>query len=394
MTPSSPTSETPSPVHSLHPPQALHGPSEHLLQQLHPIGLQARDLAALAALQPPPPTPGEPPPQLMRVTELQRDSLTLHDGTQQHPARQWPALRHRLAEADDALAVGDWVLATRNAHGQWWAAARLPPRTQIARRVNDDGGRPVRAVIVSNVDTAVLVMGLDADHNPRRMARYLALARLAGVLPVVVLTKADLCPDDRERAARVDAVRRLLPPGGDVVALNALGDEPRQALAPWLLPGQTLALLGSSGAGKSTLTNALTAQAAQRTGGTRQGDGRGRHTTTARSLHRTPEGACIIDTPGLRTLRLDADETALTQAFSDVATLAPQCRFRNCRHEGEPGCAVAAALEPARLRGFHKLVREAQRDTLTALQRREQVAQWKARSRAARANIAGKRGGG
>jgi ribosome biogenesis GTPase len=366
--------------------------TDHLLTTLHPIGLQPADLAALATITPAATGADTTPPQLMRVTELQREGLTLHDGQQPHPARQLPALRHRLAASDDALAVGDWVLASCNVHGQWWVAERLPPRTQLARRVNDEGGRLVRAVIVSNVDTALLVMGLDADFNPRRLARYLALARLAGVLPVVVLTKADLCADEATRAASLAEVRRLLPPGGDVVAVNALGTEPRQALAPWLQPGQTLALLGSSGAGKSTLTNALTGHAGQLTGGTRHGDGRGRHTTTARSLHRTPEGACIIDTPGLRTLRLEADEAALTQAFDDVATLAPQCRFRNCRHEGEPGCAVAAVLAPERLRGFHKLVREAQRDTLTALQRREQVAQWKARSRASRVRLAGKRG--
>jgi ribosome biogenesis GTPase / thiamine phosphate phosphatase len=375
----------------------IHTPHETLLQHLRPVGLRPADLAGLGvllALAPPALGPDEPPPQLLRVTEVHRDSLTLHDGTQSHAARQLPALRTRLNSADDALAVGDWVLAARNAHGQWWVQERVPPRTQITRRVHAEGGRLQRAVIVSNVDTALLVMGLDGDHNPRRLARYLALARLAGVQPVVVLTKADLCPDEATLAARVDAVQRVLPPGVALLALNALGEAPRAALQPWLQAGQTLALLGSSGAGKSTLTNALATQALQCTGGTREGDGRGRHTTTARSLHRTPEGACIIDTPGLRALRLEADEAALTQSFGDVAALAPQCRFRNCRHEGEPGCAVAAALPPERVRGFHKLLREAQRDTMTALQRREQLAQWKARSRAARAHLAGKRGEG
>ncbi len=133
-------------------------------------------------------------------------------------------------------------------------------------------------------------------------------------------------------------------------------------------------------------------RAAQWTGANRAGDGRGRHTTTARSLHTTPEGACIIDTPGLRTLRLDGDVQALGAAFDDIATLALQCRFRDCLHEVEPGCAVKAGVAGERLHSLHKLMREARRDTLTALERKAQVAQWKARGRAARVRLQAKRG--
>lgn len=177
-----------------------------------------------------------------------------------------------------------------------------------------------------------------------------------------------------------------------VVAVNALGDEPRQALAPWLQTGQTLVLLGSSGAGKSTLTNSLTGHALQSAGASRSGDGRGRHTTTARSLHRTLHGACIIDTPGLRTLRLDGEADALGAVFEDIATMALACRFRDCRHEAEPGCAVRGGVGDERLRNYHKLLREARRDTLSALERRVQLQQWKSRARNARVRIAAKRG--
>jgi ribosome biogenesis GTPase len=319
-------------------------------------------------------------PFLRRVVEVQRDALTLHDGEREHPARALPAL---LADEDRPLAVGDWVRASCNRHAEWWVHARLPPLSQLARRQHDGREKVTRAVIVSNVDTALLVMGLDHDFNLRRLERYLALARLNGVQAVVVLTKADLCrPADAE--SRLREVADMLPPGADALALNALGDEAAAALAPWLQPGRTLVLLGSSGAGKSTLTNALLGQHRQLTGGNRAGDGRGRHTTTARSLHVLPGGACVIDTPGLRTLRLDSDADTLQGVFDDIARLSARCRFRNCRHQGEPGCAVRNAAPPDRVKNFHKLQRELQRDAMGALERKAQRDGWKVRHKAAR----------
>jgi ribosome biogenesis GTPase len=209
---------------------------------------------------------------------------------------------------------------------------------------------------------------------------------------VVVLTKADLCADADDK---LRGVHRVLPARCVVVAVNALSDDCRTALADWLQPGQTLVLVGSSGAGKSTLTNTLCAKAgepdAQATGVARRGDGRGRHTTTSRSLHRTLAGACIIDTPGLRTLRLDGGEQALDTVFADVARLAPLCRFRDCHHADEPGCAVREQVGAERLSNYHKLLRETQRDKQSALQRRQQVSQWKARSREGRMRMAAKR---
>ena len=357
---------------------------DSITSRLRAIGLSpamAQQLSSCA------PHGAQPGPQ--RVTEVQRESLTLHDGQAEHDARLLPALRQQLAEQSDALAVGDWVLADRNEHGQWWVHSRVPPMNQLARRLHDGRDKVTRTVIVSNVDTALLVMGLDGDYSPRRIERYLALVRMAGVAPVVVLTKSDLCADPQARLLEVQA---LLPSGAWAVAVNALGDEPRLLLADWLGQGQTLVLLGSSGAGKSTLTNSLIGHDHQVTGGNRTGDGRGRHTTTARSLHVVPGGACIIDTPGLRTLRLDGDADALGSVFEDITQLALRCRFRDCGHGDEPGCAVRASVDPARLKSYQKLLRESRRDSLTALERKTQVSQWKARGRQAAVRMAHKRG--
>ena len=326
---------------------------------------------------------------LLRVTEVQRDQLHLHDGEHEYPGRALPALLQRLLAEGDALAVGDWVRARRNVHGQWWVHARLPPATQLARRLHDGRDKVTRAVIVSNVDTALLVMGLDHDHNLRRLERYLAAVRVADVGAVVVLTKADLCADVPLRLEQTQAV---LPADVVAVALDATGEQPLQQLQPWLGEGQTLVLLGSSGAGKSTLTNALLRADVQRTGANRADDSRGRHTTTARSLHVTASGACIIDTPGLRTLRLDSESGDVAAAFDDIAQLAQRCRFRDCAHDDEPGCAVRDGVAPERLRNFRKLLRETQRDSQTALQRKAQLAVWKQRSRAVRQVMAAKRG--
>ncbi len=326
---------------------------------------------------------------LFRVTEVHRESVTVHDGHAEQPARLLPALRHELAAQMDALAVGDWVLARPEAPGDWWLHARVPPLNQLSRRLHDGRDKVTRTVIVSNVDTAVLVMGLDMDFSLRRLERYLALAHLAQVAPLVVLSKSDLTT---EAQARVAAVQAAAPAHTPVLAVNALDASSVEQLRPWTQRGQTLVLLGSSGAGKSSLTNTLMGQSVASTGGQRKGDGRGRHTTTTRTLHALSSGGCVIDTPGLRTLRLDGDAEALASAFVDITTLAMQCRFRNCSHADEPGCAVRESVDTLRLRSWHKLQREARRDTQTALQRKEQVQQWKQRGRAARARVDAKKG--
>jgi ribosome biogenesis GTPase len=245
--------------------------------------------------------------------------------------------------------------------------------------------------VVSNVDTALLVMGLDGDFNPRRLERYLTLVQGQGVTPVVVLTKADVVSEgdaDRARAA----LRGRVPAQVDVVTVNGLAPETTRVLDAYLAPGQTVVLLGSSGAGKSTLTNALAGARLQDTGAVREHDSRGKHTTTSRSLHRLPGGACVIDTPGLRTLRPDADEHTLQATFGDIASLSAQCRFRDCRHGDEPGCAVREGISPDRLRNYQKLLREVRRDTMSVLERQQQLSQWKARGREGHARAKAKRG--
>ena len=344
----------------------------------HIARLQAIGLAAPVLRSIPPLHDGD---ALMRVVEVQRDSVMLHDGGLVVRARLLAALHAELGADADAIAVGDWVLAQRNAHAEWWVRARVPPLNQIARRTHDGRDKVTRMVIVANVDTVLIVMGLDHDFNPRRLERYVAFTRLARVGAVVVLTKADLVSEE-ERAAREHEALALVPADIAVLTVNGLASSTAEALAPWLGAGQTLVVVGSSGAGKSTLTNTLLGAAVQDTGGTRGGDGRGRHTTTVRTLHPLPGGACLIDTPGLRTLRLDADPDDVVAAFDDIARLAPQCRFRDCRHDNEPGCAVRDALPAARLKNFHKLDREARRDVMSALERKTLVAKWKTMGRA------------
>jgi ribosome biogenesis GTPase / thiamine phosphate phosphatase len=247
--------------------------------------------------------------------------------------------------------------------------------------------------VVSNVDTALLVMGLDDDFNPRRIERYLVLVQSSDVQPVVVLTKADVAAKTPGRLdERLAALQGRLPAQIDRIAVDATAPSAALALAPYLAAGQTLVMLGSSGAGKSTLTNTLLGAATQDTGAVRESDGRGMHTTTARSLHRLAGGACVIDTPGVRTLRPDTDAATLAASFDDIEALSGRCRFRDCRHHDEPGCAVREGIDPDRLRNYQKLLRESRRDTIGALERQRLAAVWKARGRATRAWIKIKRG--
>ena len=371
----------------------------------------------------------DPHARPMRLVEVQREHTLLHDGHTVHRARCSAALARDLQGQQETLAVGDWVLACPDGAGtadgaggadRWRITCRLLPQRQITRRTHDGRGGVQRQVLVSNVDTALLVMGLDADFNPRRLERYLALARLADVAAVLVLSKADTL-DAVLAAQRLAQARALLPAGMAALMLDLRQPPAALALAPWLHPGRTLVLLGSSGAGKSTLANTLLQATASTpadppdhtpdhplghslchppshplshrvTGAVRAGDDRGRHTTTVRTLLPLPGGACIIDTPGLRALRLDVDDASqLADAFGDVARWAPMCRFRDCQHRQEPGCAVREAVAEPRLRNYQKLLREAGRDALSATERRAQVAQWKSRSRHAQICLQAKR---
>ena len=332
--------------------------------QLRLIGLQQAIAGAATQLD-----ISSPAAQLLRVSAVHRDSIIVHDGCLEQPAHVLPRLLHALLAQDTILTVGDWIAAEPDGHGTLWITAHLSPVTQIARRGND--GR--RQVLASNVDTALLVMGLDGDFNPRRLERYLAIVLAAQVSPVVVLSKADVADDVGGKLAQL---RQRLPPHVPLFAIDTRHAYDVAILEPWLGAGQTLVLLGSSGAGKSSLTNTLCATQ-QATSGVRHGDARGRHTTTARSLHLCAGGACIIDTPGLRSWRADADAQTLAATFDDIAALAATCQFRDCQHASEPGCRVRGAVDGDRLRNYHKLLRDARRSEATPLERISARAKWK-----------------
>jgi ribosome biogenesis GTPase len=264
-------------------------------------------------------------------------------------------LRHHADSREALPATGDWV-AVDEGSGTAAIQAVLPRRSVFRRKA---AGHATEAqVLAANVDTALIAAALPGDVNPRRIERYLALAWESGAVPVVVLTKADLA-DDVDAALR--GVRAVAP-GVDVAAVSSVTGAGVDALARWLKPGRTAVLLGSSGAGKSTLTNLLVGAEALRTGAVRD-DGKGRHTTTHRQLVRLRNGALLIDTPGMRELQLWTADAGLESAFADVEALAAGCRFADCAHESEPGCAVRAAavsgaLDPERLESWRRLRRE------------------------------------
>ena len=309
----------------------------------------------------PPAVPdGTLPARVARVDRTAYDVLTA-DG----PAR--------VAVLPEEVTVGDWLALASD------GTARLLPRTSVLVRGAASGvsrSQPLAA----NVDVVMACASLSNPLPVRRIERLLTLAWDSGATPVVVLTKADLHPEP------ASAVRQLLPhaPGVEVVTTSAAAGDVT-ALAPHAQPGTTLVLLGASGAGKSTVVNALAGGPVMAVGDVRGVDGKGRHTTTHRELVVLPTGAVVIDTPGLRGVALAGTEDGLSRAFSDVEDLATACRFADCAHVGEPGCAVQASVEagdlsPARMQSWHKLQRElafqARRTDLRL--RAEERAKWKA----------------
>jgi ribosome biogenesis GTPase len=275
-----------------------------------------------------------------RIIGVERNRYRADTGESVITAVLAGSYRHQHDDSAEELpTVGDWVLMHDE---EPMILVLLSRRTLIARkRAGSNEVQPIAA----NIDLLLIVGGLDGEYNLHRIQRYLVMAAQANITPLVLLTKSDLCSDVEGAVAEV---RRQLPPGGDVLAVNALCDPLDELLAPWLTPGTTLALVGSSGVGKSTLVNNLAGGTIQRTDATRR-DSKGRHTTTSRSLHRLPGDLNIIDVPGMREVGLAPTEGGVARQFSEIETLAKHCRFSDCTHKEEPGCAVKSAYERGEL---------------------------------------------
>ena len=256
-------------------------------------------------------------------------------------------LRHRAAGQDELPAVGDWVAVAVGAHDdKATIRAILPRRSSFSRKAAGDP--TAKQVVAANIDVVLVVAGLDGDFNPRRIERYLVATADSGARAAVVLNKADL---EENVALRIAEVREAAPEVPIHPTCCATGQGLRD-LARYLEPGRTLALLGSSGVGKSTIINRLLGESRQKTQAVRSADSRGRHTTIHRELIAAPGGGIIIDTPGMRELQLWDSDRALEDTFSEIDALAADCRFRDCRHRQEPGCAVRAAVSAGRLPGI------------------------------------------
>jgi ribosome biogenesis GTPase / thiamine phosphate phosphatase len=267
-------------------------------------------------------------------------------------------VRYRAEERSDFPAVGDWVvIVPRPSEGRASIAAILPRRSILSRKV---AGRAVEEqILATNLDTVFIVNSLNQEFKLRRIERYLATVWQSGAQPVVLLNKADLCTDGGTLLCEVESVA----PGSPVHLLSATTGFGLDAVRQYLSEGQTAAFIGSSGVGKSTIINALRGEALQRIQSIRPGDDRGRHATTSRQMIVLPEGGVVVDTPGMRELQLWESGSGISQAFEDLEALAQGCRFRDCRHRGEPGCAIPQALEdgtllPERLENYRKMQAE------------------------------------
>lgn len=310
-----------------------------------------------------------PAGSLARVVAQHRAGYEVHDGGKVFPAQPGAEFLRPGLEPEQRPAVGDFV----SLHlGDPPEIRTIMPRRSLLVRAAA-GERYKRQVIATNIDSVWILTGLDGDFNPQRIERYLALVAGSRIQPVVLLTKLDKVADSEVRSA---ALRRRLPQDIPVLAINAKSADCRAMLDAWLKPGSTVALVGSSGAGKSTLTNTLLGEVRMSTGAVRARDSRGRHTTTHRALLPLPGGACLIDTPGMRELKLTGEETL--DSFDDIEELALRCRFNDCSHRGEPGCALQAAiaagqLDAARLCSYSKLhaERRQQADQRDARQQRK-----------------------
>lgn len=293
----------------------------------------------------------------MRVVEQYRKEIELAGEAGTHQLA--------LLSSMPQMVVGDWLLINSSSGFE-----RLLDRSTCFRRIAA-GHQKQEQLIAANVDTAFILCSLNDDFNLNRIERYLAMVHDAGAEPVVVLSKKDLCDDVAGKLEQVQSLGPLL----SVEAVNCLEEDTREILAPWCRPGHTIVMLGSSGAGKSTLTNTLLGEERQATRAIREDDSKGRHTTTSRSLIPMASGAMLLDTPGMRELQLVDMQAGVATTFADIEELATRCRFNDCQHHSEPGCAVQAAIESGdlderRLQNYEKLMREQAHNAATVAERR------------------------
>jgi len=305
--------------------------------------------------------------ELARVTEQHRETYQVISASGPLPAEIPGKLRHELIVATDFPAVGDWVLITVAPDQQLALIQRVLPRQSVLERAAV-GKTGAGQIIAANVDTIFICMSLNANFNVHRVERYLTMAWDSGAVPVVVLTKADLCADVAAKLAELADVTM----GVDVITCSAQTGTGVDALKSYVTGNRTVSFIGSSGVGKSTLINSLLGGDVLVTQAIRMDDDKGRHTTTSRELLRVPTGGVVIDTPGMRELQVQGGE--LTKAFADITMLASQCKFRNCTHQTEPGCAVQAAiatgeLDASRLASYRKLQLELSYSDMSARER-------------------------
>ena len=302
--------------------------------------------------------------QLARITEVQRSLVFASDGVGDRAITlggAWYSL-----PAEQRPTVGDWVLLDEAGE----KILRLLERKSVFKRVAA-GTRVDVQLIAANIDTLFIVSSCNEEFKESRLERYLALALEAGVDSVVVLTKSDLAEDAEPYRVRAQALK----PGLPVELVNARDADSLRPVLAWVNEGSTIALVGSSGVGKSTIVNTLSGSQRMQTGAIREQDAKGRHTTSYRALHRLPGGGLLLDVPGMRELKVAQLDTALAEVFEDVETFASRCKFADCAHDGEPGCAVLQAvregsLDERRLRNYQKLVREESRHSVSLAEQR------------------------
>ncbi len=314
---------------------------------------QQQRLARIGWRQMPLPTNAPAGSVLARVVAQHRAGYQLHDGTEMFKAQPAARFLKRDLNPTERPAVGDFVLYVPGAPPT--IECILPRRTELVRGAAGESHQ--RQIIAANIDSVFVLNGLDGDFNPARIERYLLLIQSSGALPVVVLTKADATGDADAIFAEL---RKRVPPPLEMFAINAKSADSVAPLLAFLGPGDTAVLVGSSGVGKSTLTNTLLGETRQATKTVRQHDSRGRHTTTYRALIQLPSGGCLIDTPGMREVKLTGEEELDQSQFADIDELAQSCRFGDCGHQSEPDCAIRAALtdgriDPARWQNYLKL---------------------------------------